>query len=43
MRKTSDKSEWRDIPQNTGSVLLKTKVIKNKGNLRTHSQEEPKT
>lgn len=44
MRKTSNKSQLKDILQNTWRVVLKTfKVIKNKESVRNcHRQEEPK-
>lgn len=39
MRKTSEKSQLRDIPQNTLTVILQTvKVIKTKGKSEKFSQ-----
>lgn len=36
MRKISNKSQFKDIPQNIQLVILKiTKIVKNKGNLET--------
>lgn len=42
MRRASDKSDLRDIPQNASPVFLKTQVVKNKERLRnSHAMQCP--